>query len=61
MKVQSLFALAAQNATAYRDAVGEAAPPRGYAAMRKAFDAPTPEPGKGFCQRSGQVVAGPQL
>jgi glutamate/tyrosine decarboxylase-like PLP-dependent enzyme len=46
MSLQALFILAAQHAIAYRDAVDEAAPPRGYAAMREAFDAPTPEQGK---------------
>jgi glutamate/tyrosine decarboxylase-like PLP-dependent enzyme len=60
MPVQSLFALAAQSATAYRDAVGEAAPPRGYAAMRKAFDAPTPEQGKAASEVIEELV-GPRF
>jgi hypothetical protein len=42
MSLETLFALAAQHAKTYRDAAGEA-PPHGYAAMRKVFDAPTPE------------------
>src|SRR5690242_1678492 len=57
MSVQSLFALAAQHAIAYRDAVDEAAPPRGYAAMREAFDAPTPEQGKAASEVIEELVA----
>jgi hypothetical protein len=51
------FALAAQRAIAYRDAIGEAAPPRGYAEMRDAFDAPTPEHGKTESDVIDQLVA----
>jgi glutamate/tyrosine decarboxylase-like PLP-dependent enzyme len=57
MSLQSLFTLAAQHAIVYRDAVGEAAPPRGYAAMRKAFDAPTPEQGKAASEVIEELVA----
>jgi hypothetical protein len=57
MSLQSLFILAAQHAIAYRDAVGEAAPPRGYAAMREAFDAPTPEQGKAASEVIEELVA----
>ena len=57
MSLQSLFTLAAQHAIAYRDAVGEAAPPRGYAAMREAFDAPTPEEGKAAPEVIDELVA----
>jgi hypothetical protein len=46
MSLRSLFSLAAQDAIAYRDAVDDAAPPCGYAAMREVFDTPTPERGK---------------
>src|SRR5215472_2885850 len=42
---QALFAQAAQHAAEYRRTVGDAAPPLTYAAMRAAFDAPTPERG----------------
>ena len=45
MTFESLFAHAAKHAADYRAAVGEAAPPLPYAAMRGAFDAPTPERG----------------
>jgi hypothetical protein len=44
-------------AIAYRDAIGEAAPPRGYAEMRDAFDAPTPEQGKTESDVIDQLVA----
>src|SRR5215469_602813 len=57
MPLQSLFALAAQHAIAYRDAIGEAAPSRGYAAMRDAFDAPTPEQGKAASEVIEELVA----
>jgi hypothetical protein len=57
MSFQSLFALAAQHAITYRDAVGEAAPPRDYAAMRRAFDAPTPERGKAASEVIEELVA----
>jgi glutamate/tyrosine decarboxylase-like PLP-dependent enzyme len=56
MSVQYLFALAAQSATAYRDAVGEAASPCHYAAMRKGFDAPTPEQGKAASEVIEELV-----
>jgi glutamate/tyrosine decarboxylase-like PLP-dependent enzyme len=46
MSLEALFTQAARRAAAYRDTVGEAAPPLGYAAMRAAFDAPTPEQGR---------------
>jgi hypothetical protein len=57
MSLQPLFALAAQHAIAYRNAVDEAAPPRSYAAMRKAFDAPTPEQGKAASDVIEELVA----
>jgi len=57
MSVQSLFALAAQHAIAYRGAVDEAAPARGYAAMREAFEAPTPEQGKAASEVIEELVA----
>jgi glutamate/tyrosine decarboxylase-like PLP-dependent enzyme len=57
MSVQSLFALAAQHAIAYRDAVDEGAPPRGYATMREVFDAPTPEQGKAESEVIEELVA----
>jgi hypothetical protein len=57
MSLRSLFDLAAQHAIAYRDAVGEAAPPNGYAAMRKAFNAPTPEQGKAAPEVIEELVA----
>ncbi|HEV8443743.1 MAG TPA: aspartate aminotransferase family protein [Steroidobacteraceae bacterium] len=57
MSLQSLFALAAQHAIAYRDAVGEAAPPRSYAAMRETFDAPTPEQGRAVSEVIEELVA----
>jgi hypothetical protein len=56
MSLQPLFALAAQHAIAYRDAVGVAAPPRAYAAMRKVFDAPTPEQGKAASEVIEELV-----
>src|SRR3954467_10652163 len=45
MSLEALFIQAARHAADYRTAVGEAAPPPAYAAMRAAFDAPTPEHG----------------
>ena len=57
MSLQSLFALAAQHAIAYRDAVGEAAPPRSYAAMCETFDAPTPEQGRAVSEVIEELVA----
>jgi glutamate/tyrosine decarboxylase-like PLP-dependent enzyme len=57
MSLKSVFALAAQRATAYRDAIDEAAPPRGYAEMRDAFDAPTPEQGKSASVVIEELVA----
>src|SRR5215475_13630209 len=56
MSPESLSALAAQHAITYRDAVGEA-PPHGYAAMRKAFDAPTPEQGRAASEVIEELVA----
>ena len=57
MSLRSLFTLAAQHAIAYRDAVDEAAPPRGYAAMREVFDALTPEQGKAESEVIEELVA----
>jgi glutamate/tyrosine decarboxylase-like PLP-dependent enzyme len=45
MSPEALFAQAAKLAADYRSAVGEAAVPLPYAAMRSLFDAPTPEQG----------------
>ena len=45
MTLEALFAQAARHATDYRRAVADVAPPLAYAAMRAAFDAPTPEHG----------------
>jgi hypothetical protein len=57
MSLRSLFTLAAQHAIAYRGAVGEVAAPRGYAAMREVFDAPTPEQGKAESEVIEELVA----
>jgi glutamate/tyrosine decarboxylase-like PLP-dependent enzyme len=56
MSFQSLFALAAQHASAYLDAVGDASPLRGYAAMHRAFDAPTPKLGKAASEVIEELV-----
>ena len=45
MDTRSLFEQAARLAASYRDGVGGSAAPLPYAAMREAFDAPTPEQG----------------
>src|ERR1700739_2147156 len=45
METRSLFEQAARLAASYRDGVGESATALPYAAMREAFDAPTPEHG----------------
>ena len=56
MSHQSLFALAAQHASAYRESVGDAAPPHGYTEMREAFDAPTPEQGRAASEVIEELV-----
>jgi glutamate/tyrosine decarboxylase-like PLP-dependent enzyme len=56
MSVRNLLTLAAQHAIAYRDAVGEAAPPQSYATMRQSFDAPTPEQGKAESEAIEELV-----
>ena len=45
MTLEALFAQAARQAAEYRRTVGDATAPLPYAAMRAAFDAPTPEHG----------------
>jgi glutamate/tyrosine decarboxylase-like PLP-dependent enzyme len=45
MSIENLFAQASALAAEYRRTVGDAAPPLTYAAMRDAFDVPTPEQG----------------
>jgi glutamate/tyrosine decarboxylase-like PLP-dependent enzyme len=45
MTLEALFAQAARRAAEYRSTVGDATAPLPYAAMRAAFDAPTPEHG----------------
>ncbi|HEY2617582.1 MAG TPA: aminotransferase class V-fold PLP-dependent enzyme [Acetobacteraceae bacterium] len=54
---QALFAQAAQHAAEYRRTVGAAAPPLSYAAMRAAFDAPTPEHGMPAAEVIEDLVA----